>query len=180
MKYVDFKPLIDQLPKIFEENKPIEHIRKPDITIIIDAPILLVHHALTDNNAKYDYVKGLKKIVTEDKINRINSSHTCVFDNLEIHFVTKNNTVEKNGIIYSEEAKLKQGFRFITDYRLNEIEGKTELSIYILKSKSHENQSIFAKIKNYFLLKFLIFSNKKGIKYFKEYCENKYSKEKNN
>ena len=181
LKYVDFKPLADQLPKILEENKPIKHTRNPDIVIKIDAPILMVHHALTATDVKKEYVKGLKKIVTDDKINRINSSHTCVFDNLEIHFVTKNNAVEKNNIFYSEEARLKQGLRFITDYRIVEKDGGTELAIYIFKPKANnEVISFVGKIKDYLLLKFIIYSNKKGMKHFKIYCESKYSNENKN
>ena len=165
-----------QLPKIIAENRPVSHDREADIIVSIDAPMLLVHEALTDANAKLDFVPGIKKIETNDKINRINSSHTCVFDNLEIHFVTKNNTVDNNKIAYSEEAKLKKNFRFITDYRLVEYEGKTELSVYIFKSKlpNGEKKSIFGRIKDYFFLKFVIINNRKGIKHFKEYCEEKH------
>ena len=178
LKYIDFKPLSDQLPQILEENKPIKHTRNPDILTFIKAPILFVHHALTDVNVKYEFVKGLKKLVSDDKINRINSSHTCVFDNLEIHFVTKNNAVEGKDIFYSEEASLKQGFRFITDYQLIEKDGGTELAIHIFRSKqSNVKETFIGKIKNYFMLKFIIISNKKGIKHFKDYCEKKFSKE---
>jgi len=181
-KYIDFKPLLELVPKFIEENQPKNYDRKPDIMIMIDAPILLVHELLTDVNAKYDFAPGIKKIVTDDKINRINSSHTCVFDNLEIHFVTKNNTVNNNKIAYSEEAELPQGFRFITDYRLQEIDGRTELTIFMFEPKLNNefSKTFFKKIKDYFFLKFIIINNKKGIKLFKEYCEKIHSESKEN
>jgi len=173
IKHIDFNPLLQLVPEVVKKSKSKIYNRKPDISILINAPILLVHNALTDANAKYGYVRGIKKIKTDDKINRVNSSHTCVFDNLEIHFVTKNNTIENNKIVYSEEAQLKKGFKFITDYRLQEMEGITELSIYMSKSKLNDSQfeTVFKKIKDYFFLKFIIMNNKKGITSFKDYCE---------
>ncbi len=175
-KYINFKPLLEQVPQFIKENMPKSYTRKPDIFTSIDAPMLLVHDKLTDTNAKYEYAKGVKKIVTNDKINRVNTSHTCVFDNLEIHFVTKNNTVENDKIAYSEEAELKVGFRFITDYRLQENNGKTDLSVFLIKSHQENNtsESLYKKLKNYLFLKFIIYNNKKGIKLFKDYCEKFY------
>ncbi len=172
-KYIDFTPLLQKVPEFIKENQSNVYVRKPDIIITIDAPLFVVHGALTDANAKYNYVPGIKKIVANDKINRINSSHTCVFDNLEIHFVTKNNTVDNNRITYSEEAELTKGFRFITDYRLQEIDSKTELSIYFFRPQlaNKELETIFKKTKEYFFLKFIIINNRKGIKLFKDYCE---------
>jgi len=177
-KYIDFHPLLKKIPDFAKKNKSRSYDRKPDIFVYIKAPILFVHEALTDANAKYDYVPGIKKIVMNDKINRINSSHTCVFDNLEIHFVTKNNIVDNDKISYSEEAELTNNFRFITDYRLQDNNGKTELSIYIFKQRFETNnqESVFKMVKEYFLLKFIIFNNKKGIKHFQEYCEKANSK----
>ena len=177
-RYIDFHPLLKKIPDFVKENKPRSYDRKPDIFITIDAPILIVHEALTDANAKYDYVPGIKKIATNDKINRINSSHSCVFDNLEIHFVTKNNSVDNDKISYTEEAELTKGFRFITDYRLQENNGQTDLSIYLFKPHLEINnkESIFKKVKEYLFLKFIIHNNKKGIKFFKEYCEKVNSK----
>jgi len=176
LQYIDFKPLLDHLPKFIKDQQPITYTRKPDISISINAPLLLVHEALTDANAKYDFVPGIKKIITDDKINRVNSSHTCVFDNFEIHFVSKNNSTDKDKITYTEEAQLPQGFKFITDYRLVEKERITELSIYIIKSKisDNNNESFLKKIKDSFFFKFIIRNNKKGIKHFKEYCERKH------
>jgi len=172
-QYIDFNPLLKQIPDLIKDSAPRVYSRKPDIFLTIDAPILLVHDALTDVNAKYDFAPGIKKVVTNDKINRVNSSHTCVFDNLEIHFVTKNNTVNNNNIYYEEEAEFQKGFKFITDFRLQENDGKTELSIYIFKSKITNNgsESWIKKVKNYFLLQFIKYGNRKGIKHFKDYCE---------
>ncbi|MCK5456191.1 MAG: hypothetical protein KAI45_03625, partial [Melioribacteraceae bacterium] len=166
-------PLLQKVPEFIKENQSNAYVRKPDVFITIDAPLFVVHDALTDANAKYNYVPGIKKIVANDKINRINSSHTCVFDNLEIHFVTKNNTVDNNRITYSEEAELTKGFRFITDYRLQEIDSKTELSICFFRPQlaNKESETIFKKTKEYFFLKFIIINNRKGIKLFKDYCE---------
>jgi len=176
MSYVDFEPLLAQVKEFVNYNKTVQHKNKPDISITIEAPILLVHDSLTDAEAKYEFVPGIKKIVTDDKINRVNSSHTCVFDNLEIHFVTKSNTVEKRKITYSEEAELPQGLKFITDYRLTENGTMTNLDIYIFKPKliNNEKENILKRIKDYFLLNFIKINNKKGIKHFKDYCERKY------
>lgn len=170
-KYIDFNPLRKTVLDFIDTNKPAEYNRKPDILININAPLLLVHHALTDPEAKYNYVIGIKNVIADKKINRVYSSHTCVFDNLEIHFVTKSNNIDNNKIIYTEEASLKNGFSFITDYRIREVNGITELSIYIIKSVTTDSTSAFIKIRNFIFLKFIIFTNKKGIKSFKNYCE---------
>jgi hypothetical protein len=170
-KYIDFNPLRKTVSDFIDNNKPAEYSRKPDILININAPILIVHHALTDPKTKYKYVKGIKNIIADKKINRVYSSHTCVFNNLEIHFVTKSNNVDNNKIIYTEEASLKNGFSFITDYRIREVNGITELSIYIIKSVKSDSTSAFKKIKDLIFLKFIIFNNKKGMKSFKNYCE---------
>lgn len=175
-KYIDYSPLLKQLPKFIEENELNTYDRQPDVLMTIDAPVLFVHDKLTDQDAKYEYVKGIKKIETDAKINRVNTSHTCVFDDLEIHFVTKNNSVKNKNIAYSEEASLTSGFKFITDFRLKEVDGKTEVSIYIFKSKKvgDKPESLYRKIKDYFFLRFLIFGNRKGNLAFKEYCERVY------
>ena len=173
MKYIDFKSLLQKVPEFVKNGQPNVYARKPDIHITIDAPIMSVHEALSNTDVKYDYVPGIKKIITDDKINRINSTHTCVFDNLEIHFVTKSNSVDAGKIAYSEEAQLAKGFRFITDYRLQENGDKTELSIYFLKSQFNTDvkKSILKRIMDYFFFKFIIINNRKGIRLFKEYCE---------
>ena len=59
---------------------------------------------------------------------------------------------------------------------MKEIDGKTELSIYVFKSKliGDKPESIFRKIKDFFFLKFLVYGNKKGNLAFKEYCEKTY------
>lgn len=178
-KYIDFNPLRTTVKAFVEKNKPTKYNRKPDNFVIIDAPILLVHHTLTDAESKYKFVAGIKNIIADKKINRVSSSHTCVFDNLEIHFVTKSNNVSNDKIAYSEEASLKNGFSYITNYRLREVNGKTELSVYIDHSlrTNLTSPSIFQKVKDFVYLKFIIFNNKKVTTLFKNYCEN-ISKEK--
>lgn len=178
-KFIDFNPLRRTVVEFAEENKPRQYSRKPDNFVIINAPILLVHHTLTDAESKYKFVAGIKNIIADKKINRVSSSHTCVFDNLEINFETKSNKVDNDKIAYSEEASMKNGFSFITDYRLNEVNGKTELSIYYSHSlkTNLDSPSTLQKIKDFIYLKLIIYKNKKGIKRFKNYCE-KISKEK--
>ncbi len=175
-KYIDFKPLLKKVSEHSKKTKVKKYNEIPDVFTEINAPILLVHSTLIDANAKYNYVPCIKKIATNDKINRINSSHTCMFDNLEIHFVTKNNTVKKENIIYSEEAEFTNGFSFVTDYSLQERDGKTELSVYFSKSENENNRinSFYGKLKNYIMLKFILRNNKKAIRSFKDYCEKTY------
>ena len=149
-KYIDFNPLRKTVLDFIDTNKPAEYRQKARyFRLNINAPILFVHHALTDPETKYKYVKGIKNIIADKKINRVYSSHTCVFDNLEIHFVTKSNNVDNNKIIYTEEASLKNGFSFITDYRIREVNGITELSIYIIQSVKSDSTSAFKRIKGF-------------------------------
>lgn len=178
LKYIDYSPLLNKIPELVKKNKPKSFKRKPEMLVTINAPMLLVHKILTDIESKYEYAPKIKKIVTEDKINRINSSHTCVFDNQEIHFVTKNNSIDDKQIAYSEEAQLKKGFKFLTDYRLQEKNGRTELSVYIFKAKHLHNSSDggLNRLKEYLFLKLIILGSKRGIRFFKNYCEETFKK----
>lgn len=172
-KVIYLSQLLKEIPQIqLELNNKLSR-NKPDIELIINAPIGLVHNKLIDHKSKYEFVDGLKSIETKDKINRINSTHKCKFDNFEINFVTKNNKVKDDKIEYTEEAKLKNGFSFITNYHLKNIEGKTKLSIYIYKpiTKFKRNENIINSFVNYFRLMLIKRKSFKGIKKFKEYCE---------
>ncbi len=177
IKYIDFKPLLKKLSVVSKETRKKKYNTPPDILISISAPLLLVHSTLIDVSSKYTYIPGIKKIITKDKINRINSSHTCVFDNLELHFVTKNSTVDNRNITYSEEVEFNKEFRFVTDYSLIERNGKTELSVYYLKPQNNKEINTFlSTLKNYIMFKLFIRNNKKVIVSFKNYCEKIYNK----
>ncbi len=145
-------------------------------TISINAPILLVHQLLADNKTKIHWVPGLKEVIDDSNINRINESHTCVFKDLEIHLVTKEQTVKNSEITYSEEGSTSFGFSFINDFKLNAVDDYTHLSFRIIPSNStngnsHFFKSLFNRIKSKIIIKAAAKNQKKSLLLFKQYCE---------
>ena len=120
LKLTKFSSLREKILKPVLSNKQKFHKEKPDAQIEIKAPLMLVYELLTDINAKMDYVPDIKKVSWQSRINRVNSSHTCVFDDLEIHFVTLSNENKEKELSYIEEANLSIGIEYISDYRMEE------------------------------------------------------------
>ena len=50
----------------------------------------------------------------------VNLSHTFVFYDLEIHFVTLSSENKEKELSYIEEANLSIGIEYISDYRMEE------------------------------------------------------------
>jgi Protein of unknown function (DUF2652) len=175
IKYVTLTEFKNELPDVSKIKIFNYDFNEPDGEIFIDAPILIVHELLTDLDEKINYVPGLKEIKDKTPVNRINTSHTCVFDDLEIHFVTKSNEVKDKEISYVEEGVAGAGIAFVSDYKLKE-EGKgTLLSIKIFPGRVSSKYSFFKKlyykvITNLALTK-LRKSSVSGLQEFKNYCE---------
>jgi len=151
-------------------------IKKPDAQIEIKAPMLLVHELLTDIDAKMDYVPDIKNVSGVSKINRVNSFHTCVFDDLEIHFVTLSNENKSRELNYTEEANLSIGVEFISDYKIKESSSGTNLEVRMFpKPKVISNKSIIKKMFDGFKERIILMRiksiTKKNLVIFKNYCE---------
>ena len=175
VQYIPLEEAKKELPDVSTLKKSRFDYTEPDNSIFIDAPLLVVHEILTDHDAKLNYVQGLKEIKDKSPVNRVNSSHTCVFDDLEIHFVTKSNEVKDKEIFFTEEGQLSVGIAFITDYKLEE-EGKgTRLSVKILPAKYMGQLSFLKKLMSQLMSRLAIFkirkTNKVKSRLFKEYCE---------
>lgn len=149
--------------------------RSPDIVVNIEAPLGLVHQLLTDNEKKLEFVPGIKEVRGDD-INRLNGTHTCIFDDLEIHFVTTENKMAKDIIEYSELADAGLGFKITTGYKLLAKGETTELSVFIREDETNKTDKNFFlsfsnKVKMKIVLMGIIKQNKKGIALFKKFCE---------
>ena len=179
-KYIDFKPLLKYVSPANKLNKS-RDFSSPDYSLIINAPIKFVHRNLIDANTKNIWVPGLKTVRDAPGITRINSSHTCVFDNLKIKFVTEDGTVKNNELFYSEKGELDSGFRFRTDYKLEAQGSSTKLLFKIYPAGDSINsgkQNLFQKIKNKFIFRQLKKTVIKSLINFKDYCEN-FTRERN-
>ena len=173
-KYIDFKPLLKLISPISELNKS-RDFSSPDYSLIINAPIKFVHGNLIDVTTKNKWVPGLKPVSDAPDITRINSSHTCVFDNLKIKFVTEDGTVKNNELFYSEKGELDSGLRFITDYKLEAQGSSTKLLIKMYPAEDPINsgkQNLVQKIKNKVIFRQLKRTVIKSLINFKDYCEN--------
>ena len=138
--------------------------------------MLLVHELLTDIDAKMDYVPDIKNVSGVSKINRVNSFHTCVFDDLEIHFVTLSNENKSRELNYTEEANLSIGVEFISDYKIKESSSGTNLEVRMFpKPKVISNKSIIKKMFDGFKERIILMRiksiTKKNLVIFKNYCE---------
>jgi hypothetical protein len=111
--YIVLSALKEKLPEVPPVSPAQHDDGDPDIVTKIDAPLLFVHDALTEQEHKWEYVDGIKEIRGAEDINRLNSTHTCVFDDLEVHFVTTGHAAEKEQMSYSEKAELNIGLVFI-------------------------------------------------------------------
>ena len=175
IKYVPLSAIKNELPDVTKFKKDGYDYSNPDVEIFINAPILLVHELLTDFNAKLEYVSGLKKVKNDRPINRINASHTCVFDDLEIHFVTQFNETKEREISYIEEAEVSKGFAFTSDYKLKEEAEGTRLSLKIIPLKYSKELPFIKKLLNNFLKSYthrnVVKLSKNNLQKFKEYCE---------
>jgi hypothetical protein len=181
VEVIPFKELLKQIPAAEEKEILSNSYVVPDASVIIDAPILKVHELLIDNDLKLKWVPGIKSIRSDSPINKVNSSHTCVFDNLEIHFVTRHNQRKNNQINYSEFGELSSGLSFVSDYVLVEEDGKTRLGLNVIPGKFTNEQK--SKLKLFYLnlkLRLIIFfakrTSQKNLNKFKEFVES-YSSE---
>jgi len=175
VKYIPLTAIRKELPDVTKFKKAGYDYSNPDVTIFINAPILLVHELLTDFDAKLEYVPGLKKIKNDRPINRINASHTCVFDDLEIHFVTQFNETKEREISYIEEAEVSKGFAFVSDYKLKEEAEGTVLSVKIFPGRDRSKSSFMKKIISRILRGLILSKVKKtavkNLNNFKAFCE---------
>lgn len=176
LKYAELSSLREKIPEPMLSEKNKFYKEKPDAQVEIEAPMMLVHELLTDIDAKLEYVPGIKKVTGSSKINRVNTSHTCVFDDLEIHFVTLSNENRRKEISYTEEADLSIGPGFISDYRMKETHLGTNLEVRIFpKRKTINYKSALKEIINDFKEKIVLMRikkvNKKNMVIFRDYCE---------
>lgn len=98
----------------------------------IRAPLLLVHDLLTDPEKKKEFTPGLRESRSDTPINRVRSTHTCVFDDFEIRFVTRESRREENALVFTESAEATLGFSLVFDYRLTGDERETQILLRIL------------------------------------------------
>jgi hypothetical protein len=175
IKYVPLTEVKKELPDVSKLKKTDFDYAHPDSSVFINAPLMLVHEILTDNDAKLEYVPGIKEVRNSHAVNRVNSSHTCVFEDLEVHFVTKFNKVREKEISYIEEGEVSIGVAFISDYKLKE-EGKgTILSLKIFPGRVSKNSSLYKRVFYSIITKFALSKLKKGsrknLELIRDFCE---------
>jgi hypothetical protein len=176
IKYTTLSSIRKDIPEPVLSDKQKFYKEKPDAQIEIKAPLLLVHELLTDIDAKMDYVPDIKNVSGTSNINRVNSSHTCVFDDLEIHFVTLSNENKGKELSYTEEADLSIGVEYISDYRMKESRSGINLEVRMFpKPKVISNKSKLKKMFDGFKERMILMRikgiTKKNLVIFKNYCE---------
>jgi hypothetical protein len=175
---IQYTPLVkirEEVPDVSDNYRSSFHIKKPDATIYIEAPIALVHEILIDNDAKLNYGTGIKEIRSDSQINRVNSSHTCVLEDFEIDFVTKASEVKNKEIYFAEEGQMSIGVAFISINRLEEERKGTKVSVKILPAKFTGQLPFIKKLISRLFSRLIIFklrkSSKENLRAFTAYCE---------
>ncbi|PLX30968.1 MAG: hypothetical protein C0600_06960 [Ignavibacteria bacterium] len=176
LRYLSCSPLLREVPEVASIPDPTPRGRAKNVRMHIEAPLLLVHAVLIDPESKKAYTPGLKDSVTPTPINRVNSTHTCVFEDFEVHFVTRQNTVQKESITYKETADISAGFSFIADYRLREVEGGTDVLLRVFPQSGEQIGSggvpaVLRRMKARVLQFAALRGTKSGLQRFKDYCE---------
>lgn len=97
----------------------------------IAAPLDLVHHVLTDNSEKENFVEGLKKIEVDSVINRVGTSHVCEFDGDTFDIQTLQEVGDEDDITYIEQGKsIETGHVLLSYYELKKLGENRTLLIY--------------------------------------------------
>ncbi len=174
-KFISLKKLLSQITESSLKSSNRFRESNYSYSIFIDAPILTVHGVLIDNNSKYKWVPGIKEVTQSTPINRKNSTHTCVFDDLEVHFVTKSNEKMKDEIIYSEQGDPGFGFTIVNDYKLLEKNGGTELTLNLIPGHITKKENFIQRIITRLKMKIALSQTIKGasvsLQNLKVYCE---------
>ncbi len=174
-KYIPLTPLRNLVPAPAKLDKLSVGDGEVDLSINIRAPIMLVHQVLIDPKSKIHWVNGIQDVRNAEPINRINTSHTCVFDDLEIHVVTKNNKMKGDEIRYTERGEAGVGLSVITDFKLKEKNGSTKVSLRVILERTVVSGTLFKRmiegLKKHRMTKVMIRGMKKNLVSLKRYCE---------
>lgn len=182
--YIGLSVLKQQLPEIPPVSPTEPMTGEADVVTYIEAPILFVHDALTVQEHKWEYVEGIKDIRGSEDINRLNASHTCVFDDLEVHFVTTGHSAGKEQMSFTERAEIGKGVAFTNYYKLKSVGNGTEVSFYLIQDNSDDEKKNFISnlltpLKNKIIRKKILQATRKGQEQFRAYCERKYKEQEN-
>jgi len=175
---IQYTPLIEirkEVPEVTDNKRSSYHFNKPDHTIFIEAPMLLVHDILIDPKTKLEFNPDVKAVTSDNEINRVNATHKCVLEDIEIDFVTKSSKIKNKEIYFAEEGQMSTGVAFITIFKLEQ-EGKgTKVSVKILPTKHTGKLSVFKKLFSGLMTRLFLFKVREGTiksgKLFKDYCE---------
>lgn len=92
------------------------------LEVKINAPLTVVHHVLTDNSEKKNFVAGLKNVEADSAINRVGSSHICEFDGESFDIQTLQEAGDNDEITYIEKARsLNTGHTLLAYFELRKI-----------------------------------------------------------
>ncbi len=181
-KYVILSPLREYI-KIPGKNLIANTLLKTaEFSEIINAPMLSVHKELINIENKKFWTVGLKSVSGNTKLNRINATHTCAFENMKLLITTINNFKAKDEISYTEKVEVSQDLILVFEYFLKNSNSSTKLNLRIsrIKTEDHFNNTVegfIKKIKRKFFLGMMLKNMKRNLKNFKIFCEEKYSGE---
>lgn len=178
--FIELSKLKDAVPQAPNVKTKSTISGPPDMIIKIKAPPALVHQTITDHTLK-PLINPKIRETRGNEINRLNGSHTCVFDDLEIHFVTTGNNISSKEMVYSERADIGLGFTFTTDFRIIGKDYGSELSVRIRPDNTDKKEKNIIKkllndIKIWFVLGRVKSQTRKGMRSIVDFIEKEVSK----
>jgi hypothetical protein len=181
-EYISLTPLRSQIPDAVPGGEYTADAGEPDFAITVNAPLLFVHGILTDNTHKAEYTDGVKEIKQDTPINRVSASHTCVFEDFEVHFVTQHSQANEKELRYVERGDATVGLSFVSDYKLTEHNGQTRVSVTNIRARGGEqarNPLVrwIATIRSGLLIRAVKRSSRKRLEAFREYVERVYAEQ---
>ncbi len=178
---VSYVSLKDLRRKVVVNRKDTSHVPEnfsPHFSLLVDKPLMEVYQLLIDNEKKMNWVPGIKKINQDGNINRINHTHACLVNGMDMEFTTLKNGWEEDRMFFSEEGKVLSSVYFYNEFYLTKINGSTEIKYRMSYSDRNDLRKSVAgrlalKVK-YFIFKLIFLGRqKKALLNFKSYCENR-------
>jgi hypothetical protein len=175
MRYVPLDNLLDQVPEAPARRPLTVPPGAVSLAAEIAAPVGLVHDYVTDFRKRSEWTEGLRDTIGDDPINRVGGAHTCVFDDLEVHVVTVDHQATPEGYHYVESGDAGFGVTLVTDFRLEEQNGVTHLTVTLIPGSQGDRSRGLSRLWRAIRQRIFLWVARRGItrslKNLKDQCE---------
>lgn len=164
-QYAGLESVRDSVPPAPERDQAAVNLDERSIQLDIASPMSHLYQTLVDFEKRHFWVEGLRDGHGEQPIDRLDTKHLCIFDDVTIGIVPTDREITEDSIRYAEEFTIEdQGVTGITEYGFERLEpAKTRLCCRVGETAGTVlpkavADAMLAKMKN-------------NLELFKEYCE---------